>query len=138
MRLSTFSVFLLLFLFSKGFAQDAITEEDYERAVGFLRENLINKKVFNLNIQPHWLPDSSGVWYVNHSPDNKSYLKIRLPELEQTALFDHQKLAVLLSESLKEDIKADNLPISSIEYAMLHQKNNMKTIGKNSLKNSKI
>ncbi len=116
MKLSIFPVFLLMILFSKGYGQDTITKEDYHRAVGFLHENLINKKVFNLYIEPHWFSDSSGVWYISQSPDNKLYLKITFPDLEKSALFDHQKLAILLSDSLGNEIKANDLPISSIEY----------------------
>ncbi len=116
MKLSIFPVFILMILFSKGYGQDTITKEDYHRAVGFLHENLINKKVFNLYIEPHWFSDSSGVWYISHSPDNKRYLKITFPDLEKSALFDHQKLAILLSDSLGNEIKANDLPISSIEY----------------------
>ena len=74
-----------------------ITKADYERAVGYLWQNVNNKKAFNLYIQPNWFPDSSGLWYINRSKDNKKYLKITLPKLEKSELFDHDKLAAILA-----------------------------------------
>ena len=97
-------------------AQDEITVDDYNRAVGYMYENYHNKKVFNLYIQPNWFADSTGIWYVNQSIENKKFLKIDLPNLNRSDLFDHHRLAAILSDSLGEEIKANDLPISTVEY----------------------
>ena len=97
-------------------AQGEITKDDYNRAVGFMYKNYNNKKVFNLNIQPNWFPDSTGVWYINYSPDNKKYKKVSFPDQIQSDLFNHQKLSQILSDSLGTEIKANDIPISKIEY----------------------
>jgi len=97
-------------------SQDSISLDDYSRAVGFLGENLNNKKAFNLHIQPNWFPDSTGLWYVHQSPDKKSYHKINLPGMLRSDLFDHQKLAAILSDSLGSELKADMLPLTKVEY----------------------
>ena len=111
------SILLISMLISRiVLSQDLITTEDYDRAVGFMYENYNNKKVFNLFIQPNWFADSTGIWYVNQSIENKKFLKIELPNLNRTDLFDHQRLAVILSDSLGEEIKANDLPISTVEY----------------------
>ena len=112
---------LNLFVIALSFSQIVLSQErnlinDYKRAVGFLRENINNKKVFNLYIQPNWFPDSSGIWYVSHSVDNNKYLKITFPGLKKSDLFDHQKLAAALTDSLGEEIKATDLPLSKIDY----------------------
>ena len=80
-------------------AQDKIAMEDYNRAVDYMWEN-VSKKVFNLYVKPNWFPDSSGVWYVHQAEGEKKYLQISLPGLEKSDLFDHQKLASLLTDSL--------------------------------------
>lgn len=105
------------FLFMSGIvcSQQAISVDDYNRAVGFMYQNL-NKKVFNLYIQPNWFPDSSGLWYVHRSSEQKQYLKITFPDLQKTDLFDHQTLANILSDSLEEDMDAKDLPLSRIKY----------------------
>ncbi|NRB63787.1 MAG: prolyl oligopeptidase family serine peptidase [Saprospiraceae bacterium] len=97
-------------------SQDQITINDYNRAVGFMQENVINKKAFNLEIQPNWFPDSSGVWFIHHSPDDKKYLKITFPDLQQSDLFDHKKLSKVLSDSLGVEMKANDLTITRIAY----------------------
>lgn len=99
-----------------AFSQDVITIDDYNRAVGFLRENLNDKKVFNLNIRANWFPDSTGLWYIHRSIDDKKYLKITFPDQVKSDLFDHHSLAKILSDSLDTDIKANDIPISRIEY----------------------
>jgi dipeptidyl-peptidase 4 len=116
LKFSTLMLVLLIFLSNIVSAQNEITLDDYNRAVGFLPENIINKKVFNIHIQPNWFPDSSGVWYVNHTLDNKKYLKITFPNQVRSDLFDHQKLSQILSDSLKVDVRANDLPITKIEY----------------------
>lgn len=117
-KYSLVKLFAISLLFSSKalIAQEKISIEDYQRAVGFMHENYHNKKVFNLNIRPNWFPDSTGVWYIDHSHEAKKYLKISLPDLERSDLFDHQRLSQILSDSLETDIDAKNLPIQSIKY----------------------
>jgi len=116
MKQSIMILFIVLFFSQLVSGQEVKSIEDYNRAVGFMRENINNKKVFNLYIQPNWFPDSSGLWYVNQSAESKKYLKITLPGLEKSDLFDHQKIASALSDSLGEEIKANSLPLTGIEY----------------------
>jgi dipeptidyl-peptidase-4 len=97
-------------------AQEKITIEDYNRAVGFMSDNYTNKTAFNLNIQPNWFSDNSGVSYVHHSPKEKKFFKISLPNLVKSDLFDHSKLSKLLSDLLGEDIQQNDLPITKIEF----------------------
>ena len=96
--------------------QDEITIEDYRRAVSFRYDNYHNKKVFNLYVRPHWFSDSSGVWFINQALNSKKYRKIALPDMIESDLFDHERLAVLLADSLGFKIKASDIPIESIEY----------------------
>jgi len=112
MKLSSILLLIALSLARTVLGQDKNLTEDYNRAVGFLWQNIDNKKVFNTYIQPNWFSDSSGIWYVNQSAESKKYLKITLPGLEKSDLFDHQKIASALSDSLGEEIKANNLPLT--------------------------
>ncbi len=116
MNLLTILLVFLMFIPKMLAGQDGITMNDYKRAVGYLYENYNNKKVFNLYIQPNWFPDSTGVWYINQLLDNKKYLKVTFPDQVQSDLFDHQKLSLILSDSLGTDIKANDIPIGKIKY----------------------
>ena len=108
-------VLSVLFISVLVLAQEKAKQEDYKRAVSFYGDNLYNKKVFNLNIKINWFADSTGFWYILHSSARKQYLKIRFPDLIITDLFDHQKLAKILTDSLGENIEADSIPISKLE-----------------------
>lgn len=113
------SLTVVLFLMispSIGYAQHTITTDDYNRAVGFMPQNMLNQTVFNLHIQPNWFPDSSGVWFISQSPDNKKYLKITFPDQVQSDLFDHHLVSEILSDSLGTEVKANDLPITEIRY----------------------
>ena len=107
---------VLLFVSFIVTGQESISLDDYKRAVSFMYENYHNKKAFNLHVRPNWFSDSSGVWHINQSPENKKYLKVTFPDLEKTDLFNHEKLAALLSDSLGTEVKANNLPITNITY----------------------
>ncbi len=96
--------------------QAGISLETYDRAVSYMWENVNNKKAFNLHIQPNWFSDSSGIWYEWQSVNKKRFRKITFPDLRKSELFDHHKLASILSDSMDEEIKANNLPISQVEY----------------------
>ena len=112
------AVFILISFFVPGLlvGQNGILKDDYARAVSFLRENLLEKKVFNQHIQPNWMPENSGVWYVLQLPDEKRFMKITFPGLEKSELFDHERLAMLLTDSLAEETDANQLPVTILDY----------------------
>ncbi len=98
------------------FAQDTIKLLDYDRAIAFQHESIYNKKVFNTYVQPNWFADSSGIWFINHTPGNKQYVKVTFPDLERADFFDHQFLAKALSDELGEEIVSTELPITNLKF----------------------
>ena len=110
-----------LFLMTIGFGLPAANSqsvglEDYQRAVSFLWSNVENKSAFNLNIQPNWLPDSTGFWWVHHSPGVKEYRQVNFTEARAKPLFDHAKLANGLQSKLRKSFDAKNLILSNLEW----------------------
>jgi dipeptidyl aminopeptidase/acylaminoacyl peptidase len=93
-----------------------MTKEDYSRAVSFLWQNVNNKKAFNLNVSPNWFPDSTGFWYTVQDKTAKSYMKFDFATLKADKWFNHQTLAELLGVELDEEVNANGLPISNLEY----------------------
>ncbi len=94
----------------------SISLEDYQRAVSFLWSNVNNKTAFNLHIQPQWLADSSGFWWVHNRPGTKEYLQANFTEAKAKPLFDHAKLARGLQSRLKKSFDAKNLALSNLEW----------------------
>ncbi len=103
-------------LFSVVFAQEPLTKQDYQRALSFLWDSVNNKKAFNLFVPPNWFPDSTGMWYLYHQPGKKTFRKIEFDQKEIVPLFDHKKVADILTDSLGENINPDSLPFNRVEY----------------------
>ena len=110
-----FYLFVICFFTEFVFAQQP-TKKDYERAVSFLWPNLNNKKVFNLNIVANWFADSSGFSYSTQNKEGILFQKIDLKKIAPEPLFDQDRLAKLLSISLKTEIKPHQLPITNIRH----------------------
>lgn len=109
---------VLILFFGLPFLSSAQTpsREDYGRAVSFLWQNLRNKKVFNASVQPGWLPDSSGFFYSLSEKNSRSYYLSGMNSKGATKLFDHERLAKILADSLKTPVAANDLPIENIRY----------------------
>ena len=105
------SIFTILLLscfatYSQG------TLEEYKKAVNI--ETLFKDKVFNTPSEFNWLPNST-FWYVNNSKTGKAYFLVNPEKKEQTPLFDHAKLAKILSEKTNEKIEENNLSLSNLK-----------------------
>jgi dipeptidyl-peptidase 4 len=107
---------ILFIPFAFSAASQLITKTDYARAVSFLPQNLNGKKMFNINVQPVWAADSTGVLFVTQNKENKQFNKIDLKKMQAEPLFDHERLAKLLSDSFKMQVKSTSLPFNTAQY----------------------
>ncbi len=114
MKKSVFFLFSLLIL-TNAYSQQP-GKQDYARAVSFLSNNLVNKKVFNANIQYNWFGDSTGVSFLSQTKEGKTFKKIDWKKMQVEDMFDHARLAKLLSDSLKKEFKATDLPFTTFRY----------------------
>lgn len=111
-----FPFLITLIIFSEVPAQQ-LSKQDYARAVSFLSPNLINKKVFNINTQYNWFADSSGVSFLTQNKQEKVFNKVEWKKMKVERMFDHIRLAKLLTDSLKTQIKPTELPFNMVSYA---------------------
>jgi dipeptidyl-peptidase-4 len=89
------------------------TVADYLRSAGL--RSRFDKKVFKTKIEPHWSANNKRLWYRNDLADGKrEYIQVDIDAAKREPAFDHQRLAKVLSESTKQEIQADNLPIDWI------------------------
>ena len=73
--------------------------------------------MFNITMPIAWAGDSSGLAYVTQNKEGKQFNRIDNKSLRQELLFDHERLARLLTDSLKMPVKASNLPFNTVNYA---------------------
>ncbi|MDI3526961.1 MAG: hypothetical protein PWR03_1144 [Tenuifilum sp.] len=103
---------LILVLPVKGFSQ--VTTKDYERAEKFLQFNL-SKHIYNSWVQPSWNSQSNSFIYSVYTRKGTEYLLVNPKTKKKKKAFDQEKLAQLLADSLKEEVKPFELPISQVK-----------------------
>ena len=91
-----------------------LTKTDYERAISLRWNYLVNRKLFDLQVRPNWLADSSGFWYEQYHSEGKNYQHFVFDKMHSLPLFDHQRLTDSLTVLLKEPLKASALPLRSV------------------------
>ncbi len=111
------SFYLLIFIFiAYTSVSQSLTKDDYARAVSFLSQNLNGKKVFNANVAPFWAGDSSSVAFIIQDKDGRNFNKIDLKKMQIDSWLDKDRLAKLLTDSLKRPVSANELPFANVRY----------------------
>ena len=108
--------FIIFLLIAYASASQTITKDDYARAVSFLAQNLNNKKIFNMNVSPVWASDSSGFAFITQNKEGRQFNKIDFRKMQIEPLFDKERLAKLLSDSLKTQIKSNEFSFLNGKY----------------------
>jgi len=109
---------VIIFIISTDIFSQQIALQDYERAVSFLWPNLNNKKLFNVNTRVNWFADSSGFSYSTQNADGVIFQKIDFKKMKPEPLFDQERLAKLLSDSLNTVVKPNKLPVTNIRHSV--------------------
>ena len=112
---------LLLFFFLCAFhmnAQDLL--EAYQRAELFLPGN-VSRIVYNENIIPHFLANSSKFWYLNESEQGKEYYLVDPEKESNKPAFNHKSLAKKLSDELEIEFDPYNLDLHNLFFNLEEQ-----------------
>lgn len=108
-----YALFSIIMMTAGLFAQASLTSADYQRAERLLD---IRDLVDNLTIQPHWLEDSTGLWYEVVAEGRKEFRRIDFPGLNPSLAFDHERLTRALNESFSLELSADSLPLTNLVF----------------------
>lgn len=90
------------------------TDKDYERAEKFMSyhtESYIDKG----NLRPNWLA-GDRFWYQINSAQGTEFILVD-PKKGKTPAFDHQKMAMALSNAAGSSYQAAKLPITALNFA---------------------
>ena len=85
MKIKPGLICILIMIISAISAAQSPGLDDYKRAVAYQWGNLLNKKVFNVHVQPIWFSDSTGVAYVINGKKGKIFL-IRIDCVKRTVI----------------------------------------------------
>ena len=112
-HIPTIIIFILVAYVSTS---QTITKDDYARAVSFLSQNLNGKKVFNINVPPFWASDSSAVAFITRDKEGYYFNNVDLKKMQVETWLDKERLAKLLTDSLKRPVNANELPFTNVRY----------------------
>lgn len=112
---------LFLFFFStvlvelSSAQQIPVTKANYALAARFSPKK-VEKMVFSLNVDPHWLKKTDRFWYMYETTEGKKWYIVDPVKGEKKLLFDHALLAAKLTRITDDPMDAQHLNIDSMRF----------------------
>lgn len=95
-----------------GFSQQ---KANYALAGRFSPKKL-DKMLFSLSVDPHWLKQSNRFWYIYETSEGKKWIIVDPLKNEKKAMFNNDKIAAELTKIIKDPFDGQHLPIDSIKF----------------------
>lgn len=121
MKMKKFFYLVMLLMVTSQIQAQKLTQDDYNRAVSFMPDNINNKTVFNLHTDVQWFKNNSGAWFVHHNKAGKTYQSVVFSNYKIRPLFDHSKVAHALSKVTEKEVDANQMELSNIERTKADQ-----------------
>lgn len=103
---------LLLGITLSGMAQQ---KANYQLAARFSPKKL-DKMIFSLSVDPHWLKRSNRFWYTYETSNGKEWYLVDPLKLEKKPMFNRDKIAAALTQIIKDPFDGQHLPIDSLKF----------------------
>ena len=88
---------------------------NYDLAARFSPKKL-DKMIFSLSVDPHWLKLSNKFWYTYETSEGKQWVIVDPVKNEKKAIFDKDQIAAALTRIIKDPFDAQHLPIDSLKF----------------------
>ena len=88
-------------------------QPDYEQAARFTAKR-VNQMVFSTRITPNWFRYSNKFWYSWSTPEGTKYYIADPAAGSRKEVFDMERLAMQISEIVKDPFEAKHLPIKEL------------------------
>jgi len=88
---------------------------NYTLAARFSPKKL-EKMIFSLAVDPHWLKQSNKFWYTYETSEGKQWNIVDPIKNEKKAMFNRDKLAAELTSIIKDPFDGQHLPVDSIKF----------------------
>ena len=105
---------LLIVLFLPFLAMSQ-QKANYFLAARFAPKKL-DKMIFSLSIDPHWLKLSNKFWYTYETSEGKQWNIVDPMKGEKKAMFNRDKIAAELTKIIKDPFDGQHLPIDSLKF----------------------
>lgn len=106
-----------LLIISLFIAITAIAQQkaNYQLAARFSPKKL-DKMIFSLNVDPHWLKKSNRFWYMYETTEGKKWYIVDAAKGEKKLLFDNEQLAMKITSIVKDPFDAQHLGLDSMRF----------------------
>ena len=94
--------------------QEKTTKANYALAERFSAKK-VNQMVFSTRVQPRWFKEGDRFWYDWQSPKGTNYYIVDPVKGTKTEVFDMEKLAMQLTEIVKDPFDAQHIPITGLK-----------------------
>jgi dipeptidyl-peptidase-4 len=88
---------------------------NYTLAARFSPKKL-EKMIFSLAVDPHWLKQSNKFWYTYETSEGKQWNIVDPVKNEKKSIFNRDKLAAELTRIIKDPFDGQHLPVDSIKF----------------------
>ena len=94
--------------------QEKVTKANYALAERFSAKR-VNQMVFSTRVTPRWFKEGDRFWYEWQSPKGTNYYIVDPMKGTKTEVFDLERLAMELTEIVKDPFDAQHIPITSLK-----------------------
>ncbi|MBR5176375.1 MAG: DPP IV N-terminal domain-containing protein [Bacteroidales bacterium] len=94
--------------------QEKVTKANYALAERFSAKR-VNSMVFSTRVQPRWFKEGDRFWYEWQSPKGTNYYIVDPVKGTKTEVFDLERLAMELTEIVKDPFDAQHIPITNLK-----------------------
>jgi len=108
-------IFMLILINIVSAQKNEYTPANYAQAARFAPKK-VDKMVFSLNVDAHWLKKSDRFWYMYQTTDGKKWYIIDAAKGEKKQLFDNAVLAAKLTRITNDPMDAQHLNIDSMRF----------------------
>jgi dipeptidyl aminopeptidase/acylaminoacyl peptidase len=88
---------------------------NYAMAARFSPKKL-DKMIFSLSVEPHWLKLSNRFWYTYETSEGKQWIIVDPTKNEKKAMFNKDKIAAEITKIIKDPFDGQHLPIDSLKF----------------------
>ena len=88
---------------------------NYTLAARFSPKKL-EKMIFSLAVDPHWLKQSNKFWYTYETSEGKQWNIVDPVKNEKKSMFNRDKLAAELTRIIKDPFDGQHLPVDSLKF----------------------
>ena len=116
-RIHALTLFAICFT---GFSPQPLVAQEVRKANWALAERftseLLRPYVYSSSVNPAWINKTDTFWYSWRNRDGVKYWVVDAKARSKKPLFDHAKMAQLLSEAMKKPIEAHNITLSNLTF----------------------